>query len=74
MRKKAKFVLFRACAELSCLDAHSRRHLEWALSVLDLLMQASPYYTTDMEAASVVYVYDYCIQSWQTAAAFAGNF
>ena len=37
-------------------------------------MQASPYYTTDMEAASVVYVYDYCIQSWQVAAAFSGNF
>lgn len=36
-------------------------------------MQASPYYTTDVEAASVVYVYDYCIQSWQTAAAFSGN-
>jgi len=36
------------------------------------MLQASPYYTTDAEAATVVYVYDYCVQSWQTAAAFSG--
>ena len=37
------------------------------------VLQASPYYTTDLEAATVVYVYDYCIQSWGTAAAFGGK-
>ena len=36
-------------------------------------MQASPKYTTDVEAATAVLAYDYCQMSWLVAAGFGGE-
>lgn len=36
-------------------------------------MQASPRYTTDVEAATAVLAYDYCQMSWLVAAGFGGE-